>query len=373
MPRIVLTAVVVLMSLSLGVADAAARQVPKHFTGVVYDREIHTAPQSLQREQWATMAASGVESARVLFMWEAAQRRKQDPISFAYSDVLVEEAARHGIDLLPIVMYAPAWARLANHPASAPRDNGDYTRYLRALVRRYGPSGSFWRTHPDVPRRPVRAWQIWNEPHLEWQFHPAAGWAERYGALLRASHRAVKSVDPGARIVLGGIVNDAWRTIEKLYRRGHIHGAFDVAALHAYAGDPDDFVEVLRRFRAALDASGGRKRPIYITEAGASASAGVLDAPDQSYFQVTHEEMRRLVPAAFKRLARVAAANRLERVYWYTWASGYASDMTIFGFAGLNAYARGGEVYGLPGLDGYRKMARELQGCTKDTRARCVR
>jgi hypothetical protein len=365
--------VAVLLMLAIAPAAGAAdgEQAPKRFAGVVYDREIHTAPQSLQRQQWATMALSGVESARVLFMWEAAQRQEGDPISFAHSDVLVEEAARHGIDLLPIVMYAPGWARLANHPSSAPRDNADYTRYLRALIRRYGPAGSFWRTHPKVPRRPVRAWQIWNEPHLEWQFHPAEGWAERYGALLRASYRAVKAADPGARVVLGGLVNDAWRTFEKLSRRGGIGGSFDVAALHAYAGDPDDFVEVLRRFRAALDANGARKRPIYMTEAGASASAGVLHAPDQSYFQVTQEGMRRLVPAAFKRLARVAAANRLERVYWYTWASGYSADMTIFGFAGLNAYERGGDVFGLPGLDGYRKMARELQGCAKDTKARC--
>jgi hypothetical protein len=362
-PRVALSAVAVLLLLAIAppAATAAGQPLPKRFAGVVYDREIHTAPQALQRQQWATMAASGVESARVLFMWEAAQRRKGDPISFAHSDVLVEESARQGIELLPIVMYAPAWARLANHPSSAPRDNAEYTRYLRALVRRYGPDGGFWRTHPDVPRRPVRAWQIWNEPHLEWQFHPAEGWAERYGALLRASYRAVKRADPGARVVLGGIVNDAWRSLEKLSRRGRIAGFYDVAALHAYAGNPDDFVEVLRRFRAALDASGGRKRPIYITEAGASASAGVLHAPEQSYFQVTQADMRRLVPAAFKRLARVSAANRLERVYWYTWASGYTADMTIFGFAGLNAYERGGEVFPLPGLEGYRKMARELR------------
>jgi hypothetical protein len=130
--------------------------------------------------------------------------------------------------------------------------------------------------------------------------------------------------------------------------------------VHAYSAGPDDFVEVLRRFRAALDAHGARGRPIYFTEAGASASAGVLDAPDQSYFQVTHAQMRSLVPAVFKRLAAVAAANRLERVYWYTWASGYSSDMTIFGHSGLNAYAKGGDVYALPGLEGYRKAARAL-------------
>jgi hypothetical protein len=32
----------------------------------------------------------------------------------------------------------------------------DYTAYLEALVRRYGPRGSFWDERPDVPRRPLR-------------------------------------------------------------------------------------------------------------------------------------------------------------------------------------------------------------------------
>jgi hypothetical protein len=352
-------------------AASAERAAPKRFVGAMYDREIQDAAQNVQRQQWAAMASSGVESARVIFSWELAQERRHGAIDFRRTDAMVEEAARHGIDPLPVVMYAPPWARLVPHPASAPSDHPAFAGYVRALVRRYGPSGSFWRTNPGVPARPVRAWQIWNEPHLEWQFMPHEGWAPRYGALLRTGYRAVKAADPGARVVLGGMVNDAWRSIDKLYRTGGVHGYFDVAAVHVYSADPNDFAVVVERVREALDRNGGAKRRIFVTEAGASASAGSLEAPHQQYFQVTQSQLASLVPATFKRLARIAEGHGVERVYWYTWASGYSTDMTIFGFSGLNAYVPGGRVYPLPGLDGFRKAARTLQGCKKDTKARC--
>ena len=38
--------------------------------------------------------------------------------------------------------------------------------YLAALVERYGPDGTFWTDHPELPKHPLREWQIWNEPHL---------------------------------------------------------------------------------------------------------------------------------------------------------------------------------------------------------------
>ena len=67
----------------------------------------------------------------------------------------------------------------------------DYTAYLRALVLRYGPAGSFWDQHPELPRRPQRDWQIWNEPHLDFYWSTKGrrrnAWAPEYARLLKAS------------------------------------------------------------------------------------------------------------------------------------------------------------------------------------------
>ncbi len=164
-------------------------------------------------------------------------------------------AAVHGVDLLPVVLYAPAWAReRAGNEASPPRDPADYTRFLAVLIQRYGPAGTYWADHPEVPRRPVRRWQIWNEPHLafQWDETPGDDWAHDYGVLLKASKRAIRAADPGATIVLAGLANRSFAYLNALYRRGKIRGSFDVAALHPYTATPDGVVELTRRFRKVM-------------------------------------------------------------------------------------------------------------------------
>ena len=125
-------------------------------------------PDDAQDYQWALMAESGVESIRTDFNWIAAQPVRNRPIDFGRFDALVRRAAlRARIELLPVVNEAPRWARA--YPLglkSPPRNPADYARYLGALVERYGPNGTFWVENPTVPKRPVREWQIWNEPHL---------------------------------------------------------------------------------------------------------------------------------------------------------------------------------------------------------------
>jgi hypothetical protein len=259
------------------------------------------------------------------------------------------------------------------HPASAPKDVKAYQSYLKALVRRYGAGGSFWATNPDVPELPVRMWQVWNEPPLDWQFRPHKGWAERYGAILRRASRTIKKADPEARVILSGLANDAWDAIDTLYRKGGIRGHFDVAALHMYSKKPDEFVEIVKRFRAALDRNGARRTSIFVTEAGASASADAIEAPQQRHFQTSHRKLAGLIPATFKRLARMRERFRLERIYWYTWASTYTPDAYVFGYSGLNAYRPDSDlVWEMPALDGFRKMAEALQGCRKDAEGRCL-
>jgi hypothetical protein len=363
-------AIAALLALAPGAAGAE-RQVPEGFFGVMWDREIQDTPRDVQDAQWATMAAAGVESARAIFGWDLAQPVARRKPSFERTDVMVERAALHGIDLLPVVTYAPGWAQLVAHEASAPKDVRDYTSYLKALVRRYGPNGTLWTEKPSLPKRPLRAWQIWNEPHLDWQFRPAGGWAERYGALLRASYRTIKKADPKARVVLAGLANVAWESIDKLYRRGKVKGHFDTAALHMYSSTTGDFQQILSRFRAAMDRNGDTKTKVWVTEIGASASASSFQASQQEHMQTTHLGLAKLIPASYRVLAGMRKRHRLTRVYWYTWASGYGPDRSVFSYSGLNAYRPGTNVVPLKALRAYRKAAQALQGCVKNEQGLC--
>jgi hypothetical protein len=112
--------------------------------------------------------------------------------------------------------------------------------------------------------------------------------------------------------------------------------------------------------------------PIYVTEAGASASYGKLTVPDQEHFQLRDEELAALIDPVYRRLAKRRRSMGIERVYWYTWASPYTQESGVFGYSGLNVYRSGDAVQPMPALDGYRNMAIDLQGCRKDASARCV-
>lgn len=348
-------------------AAAAERRVPVGFHGVDYDREAAWAPAGVQAAMWGEMAHSGVESARVIFDWSEAQPQAVVPPSFHETDPLVLNAATHGIELLPVVMYTPAWAReVPGKKESAPRDAGAYTAYLRVLVARYGPGGTFWAEHPELPARPIRAWQVWNEPGMEYQWTPHANWHQRYGALVRAADAALAEADPGARLVLAGLTNFSWRELRTLYDRGDVRGHFDVVALNAYTRDPGNLVEIVRRARKVMDARGDRKRPIRVTEFGASASQGRLQVGrDQDHLQTTDRKLAKLVLAGYDALAANRRRLRIERAYWYTWASTYEADFGagIFDFSGLVAYREGASSWSSrQALGAYRKSARLLQG-----------
>ena len=79
---------------------------------------------------------------------------------------------------------------------------------------------------PELPRRPVRDWQIWNEPHFDF-YWSAPGkdknrWAREYVELLRKAKLAIEALDPRARIVLAGLAEASWRTLAQLGRAAHM-------------------------------------------------------------------------------------------------------------------------------------------------------
>jgi hypothetical protein len=333
----------------------AAPAQAKNFYGVVWDRDVAEAADSVQDKQFALMRATGVQTARTVFSWNAAQPANDQPPSFARTDQLMARAARNGIELLPIVMYAPPWAR--QHPdrdASPPARPDDYVAYLRALVGRYGPSGSFWSEHPDVPKRPQRIWQVWNEPQLPYQW-AAAGWQQGYGELLAPSYAALKQADPGSRVVLAGATNFAWDALESMYAKGDVKGHFDVAALHPYTGSAGRVLQVAKLFRGVLKKHGEAKKPVWITELAWPASKGRVKPPaGLKELPTTDKGMALRLTRAYKLLAKTKV---VQRAYWYTWASAYRSSDGIFGFTGLLRYD-GKEFTPAPALRAYRQVAR---------------
>jgi hypothetical protein len=356
-------------------ADAARRQVPHGFYGVMWDRAAARASDAEQVQQWDLMARSGVESVRTLFSWAKAQPNDGEVPDFSATDRVVELAAARRIRLLPVVHQTPDWAARDSHPGSPPAQIEAYTAFLQALVLRYGPGGSFWQERPELPQRPLREWQIWNEPHLDTYWHvpgdDRTAWAGEYVSLLSESKRAIESVDRGATVVLAALADASWKILTQLYRAG-VRGNFDVATINIFTSRPGFVMAASRLVRRVMRREGDPGKPIWVTETTFPAGKGRVSRPPLSWQQDWYTTDRGM---AFRlaRLYRLGLRNHrrlgLARIYWYTWASSYSGQDDLFDYAGLVHY--GNSFTRRPALRSYRISARRAQGCRKTAAGTC--
>jgi hypothetical protein len=369
-----LVALLAALAAVMVVVPAASARVPKGFFGVMYDHGIERAPDNAQDGQWDLMASSGVETVRTVFDWSDAQPGgRGTAFDFTRTDGVVRRAALRNIDLLPVVIYAPRWARAyRNRFTSPPKSRSDYVTYLAALVERYGPDGTFWTDHPELPVHPVREWQIWNEPHLPayWDAPEKGryGYTRAYPLLLRASHNIVKTLDPGAKVVLAGITQRAWEEIEILYKHG-IKRYFDVAALQIFPQTVHRSVVASQLFRDALRHRKDGRKPIYLTEVTWPASKGKTK-PIKFQRQDTPRGMATKLSELYKAMVSRRRSLRVGKVFWYTWSSPYGRGGSNFHYTGLLRYDD--NVFtAQPALGAYQRIARRYEGCQKTAAGVC--
>jgi Beta-galactosidase len=371
-----LLATVVALLAAMPVAPAVAkRSVPRGFYAVMWDRDATKAPVAEQQGQWALMARSGVESVRTVFSWAQAQPERL-VTNYTYTDRVVALAAAHNIDLLPVVRTTPSWAALNPFAqGSPPRDPADYTAYLRLLIERYGPQGSFWAEHPELPRRPVRHWQIWNEPHLNlwWNVDGRRkfAWVPEYANLLKASKAAIDAADPGATVVLAALADYAWDHLARLNRHG-IGRYYDVAAINLFTSRPQFVMRGVRFFRRAMRRGGAARKPVWLTESTWPAGKGRVVRPGTAWqraWYTTDAGMAKRVRGIYSVARKNRQRFKIGRVFWYTWSSAYRED-DLFDYAGLIRFS-GGEYEPRPALAAYVASARRSQGCTKSVEGIC--
>ncbi len=358
-------------------ASTGPTAVPQGFVGVDTDGPLYApgTPVDLTT-QFSEMVSSGVESIRAAFNWADAQPYASwadvpalartwftnvdgVPINFAQTDEIVGDAARDRVSVLPTILYAPAWDARNNPGGFAiPRNPGPYAAYLTALVDRYGPYGTFWRQNPEIPKLPIRRWQIWNEPNISvyWPQPFAAG----YVSLLRAAHAAIKQADPGAQVVLGALTNFAWTSIGQIYAIPGARNLFDDVAVNGFTKEPGDVIEFLQFMRRAMDHWGDARKPLLATEVSwPSAQGEVADGYD---FDTTEAGQAKNISELLPLLGRDRASLGLAAFYYYTWMSDQDPGALAFGYAGLLKFA-GGQIGVKPALAAFRTAALALERC----------
>ena len=378
-------------------AQAAKRRVPFGFFGVNVSTRLVIAPNAAVDSQMALMARSGVESVRLALPWTSLEPQ-QGRFDFSNSDRLMASAARHGLTVLANVWGTPQWASsqpsLSTYPfyySRAPRSPQLFADLMTALVRRYGPRGTFWR---DIRRlnparlrpAPIRHWQIWNEQRIRtfWSTEP---YAPTYTQLLRAAYLAIHRADRGAKVVAGSMApipaSAPWQQAEDLYRAG-AKRYFDELSIHAFtAGTVPVRVSIKRMVftfklvRDVMKRHGDGHKFIIDTELTWPAALGFVPSKRLLGLETTPRGARSRLTAAYNYLATHMRQTRVRQAYWYIWDSEFnpnwpGSDVG-YTFAGLVRAFADGRFVPQPVLRTYTRVAARYEGCRKSSNARVCR
>jgi hypothetical protein len=269
------------------------------------------------------MDSAGVGTYRMLVHFRTIKPRRGGGYRWGRLDRAVRVTARRGISLLPMVYGNPGWifTHRAAPPTRSAAARAEWRRLLIALADRYGPTGRFWLLNPLLPRRPIRAWQIWNEPNTRrfWAPAPKAG---EYALLVEHSARAIRSVDPGARIIGAGIVaapksrgaTPGPRYLAQLLRTRVIRRQLDVVGYHPYAGDVPAVRRHVVNARKVMRDHGMGRTPIWITEVG-WGSVG----PTRKLSIKTASGQAESLGGVMGVMRRDRRELGIGRVLWYNW------------------------------------------------------
>jgi hypothetical protein len=289
--------------------SAGARvTAPRGFFGVVPQGPLAAADFTRMRGVVGTL--------RIPIYWPRVEPRVGE-LDFSALDAIVSAAAGSGVRVLPFVYGTPAW--LASDPARPPLSTAArsaWTRFLRALVRRYGPRGELW-GGGSAPMA-IRQWQIWNEPNflLFWRPRPSPG---DYAHLLRASAHGIRAADPGARVVAAGLAPVEggmlpWTFLRELYSAPGVSSAFDVAAVHPYSSTLGGMAYQVRKARQVMAAAGDAGKPLLVSELGVASDSLLPTA-----FNRGKSGQASFLRRAYRLLLRARGRWHIAGVDWYAW------------------------------------------------------
>lgn len=186
---------------------------------------------------------AGFTWVKQIFAWRDIEGAAKGKFDWEHADLAVNVANQKRIDLLARLDNAPEWAAPgcfnAQTKTMGPAKNTqDWVDFLTAFVTRY--------------KGRIRAYEIWNEPNLarEWCGKPPN--PAEYVALLQASYRTIKAIDPQAMIVSAGLTPTNVSGVqampdvtfvERMYdaMKNKSDGYFDVLGVHAagYKAPPE--------------------------------------------------------------------------------------------------------------------------------------
>ena len=211
---------------------------------------------------------------------------------FGELDRLVAGANGQGVKVLLSVSKAPEWSRPVTEMDGPPSDYGQFETFMRYVATRYAGQ--------------VAAYELWNEPNLQREWHGTPLRAADFVALMRRGAAGARAADPAALIISGAPattgINDGVNAIDdRVYFAAMLAAGaaefIDGAGVHPYgwANPPDArngdatqassshnnhpsffFADTLEEYHALLIAAGAGAIPLWPTEFGWGTFEGIV-------------------------------------------------------------------------------------------------
>jgi hypothetical protein len=337
MRRFLLILLIVALLVLAPAAAASPPAMPRGFVGI--------SPQGATEEpDYELMQLAGIESVRLPMVWAAIEPdvANLDAPGWSSFDVQVARAAEHGMRIFPFLWGTPDW--VSPYPSGEPVGTAwqryAWTSFLREAVRRYGPRGEFWQDNPDLPRLPIRKWEIWNEENIvTFSHHPDP---VRFAELIRISGRVLHRADPGSKLILGGLFGRPLQTppniqsgvfLSRLYRARRVKPFFDGVALHPYVAQAAAMRSQIVNLRRVMRVHHDAETPLYVTELGWGS-----DSFESRWERGPYGQAREL-DRAFAMLAANRWRWRIGGIWWFSWVDA-AGACQFCDSAGLLTEAR---------------------------------
>lgn len=148
------------------------------------------------------------------FSWDKIEPVRTNPPTYHWG--VVDEtglvnAANHGLETIAIIIRAPLWAQKYPGIACGPikqESLGAFAEFLQTLVARYSAAPyhvGYWElgNEPDVDRSLVSGSSVygcWGEQNDEYYG------GRYYAEMLKVAYPAIKVADPGAQVLIGGLL-----------------------------------------------------------------------------------------------------------------------------------------------------------------------
>ena len=238
------------------------------------------------------MQEAGITSVRLPMNWAGIEPEARDRFAPRWEalDDQVEYAAENHMRAFMFLWGTPSWvsSRLGGEPVATARQRQAWLQFLHAAVARYGSRGSFWREHRDLPRLPVRQWEIWNEENIvTFSKEPDPA---RFGRLVRVSGGLLHREEPGSTVILGGLFGRPLQTPPNIPSSGFLavlsragdQAVFRRRRTDPYVADAGALEGEIENLREVMSFNGDAATPLYVTEMG-WGSAGSSPAGSEGH------------------------------------------------------------------------------------------